>query len=83
MPTRPSTRSSSQAARISRIPGFGRILSVKDGVVTPEGIAELRVRMPHADVDVTVKLTTDTVGFEIKPDGFFDRNPALDAPTQP
>lgn len=24
---------------------------VKDGVVTPEGIAELRKRMPHADVD--------------------------------
>src|SRR5947207_15228791 len=24
---------------------------VKDGVVTPEGIAELRVRMPHADVE--------------------------------
>ena len=28
-------------------------------------------------------MTADTVGFEIKPDGFFDRNPALDAPTQP
>ncbi len=24
---------------------------VKDGVVTPEGVAELRKRMPHADVD--------------------------------
>lgn len=24
---------------------------VKDGVVTPEGIAELKTRMPHADVD--------------------------------
>ena len=24
---------------------------VKDGVVTPDGIAELRKRMPHADVD--------------------------------
>jgi acyl carrier protein len=24
---------------------------VKDGVVTPEGIAEIRKRMPHADVD--------------------------------
>ena len=24
---------------------------VKDGVVTPEGIAELRKRMPHADID--------------------------------
>lgn len=24
---------------------------VKDGIVTPEGIAELRKRMPHADVD--------------------------------
>ena len=24
---------------------------VKDGVVTPQGIAELRTRMPHADVE--------------------------------
>lgn len=24
---------------------------VKDGVVTPEGVAELKKRMPHADVD--------------------------------
>ncbi|MGC1274499.1 MAG: phosphopantetheine-binding protein, partial [Planctomycetaceae bacterium] len=24
---------------------------VKDGIVTPEGIAELRTRLPHADVD--------------------------------
>lgn len=24
---------------------------VKDGVVTPQGIAELRVKMPHADVE--------------------------------
>lgn len=24
---------------------------VKDGLVTPEGIAELRTRLPHADVD--------------------------------
>jgi primary-amine oxidase len=28
-------------------------------------------------------MTADTVGFDIKPDGFFDQNPALDAPTQP
>jgi len=28
-------------------------------------------------------MTNDTVGFEIKPDGFFDRDPALDAPNQP
>jgi Cu2+-containing amine oxidase len=25
-------------------------------------------------------MTTDTVGFTIRPDGFFDQNPALDAP---
>jgi acyl carrier protein len=29
---------------------------IKDGVVTPEGISELRKRMPHADVD---KFATD------------------------
>ncbi len=28
---------------------------VKDGVVTPEGIAELRTRLPHADVDSFAK----------------------------
>ncbi len=28
---------------------------VKDGSVTPEGIAELRKRMPHADVDAFAK----------------------------
>ncbi len=28
---------------------------VKDGVVTPEGIAELRVKMPHADVEKFAK----------------------------
>jgi acyl carrier protein len=28
---------------------------VKDGAVTPEGIAELRKRMPHADVDAFAK----------------------------
>ncbi|HEX6984220.1 MAG TPA: acyl carrier protein [Planctomycetaceae bacterium] len=28
---------------------------VKDGVVTPEGIAELKKRMPHADVDSFAK----------------------------
>ena len=28
---------------------------VKDGVVTPEGIAELRKRMPHADVEKFAK----------------------------
>ena len=28
---------------------------VKDGVVTPQGIAELRSRMPHADVDKFAK----------------------------
>ena len=26
-------------------------VAVKDGVVTPQGIAELRTRMPHADVE--------------------------------
>jgi acyl carrier protein len=28
---------------------------VKDGVVTPEGVAELKKRMPHADVDSFAK----------------------------
>ena len=28
---------------------------VKDGVVTPQGIAELRKRMPHADVETFAK----------------------------
>lgn len=28
---------------------------VKDGVVTPEGVAELKNRMPHADVDSFAK----------------------------
>jgi acyl carrier protein len=28
---------------------------VKDGLVTPQGIAELRARMPHADVDKFAK----------------------------
>lgn len=28
---------------------------VKDGVVTPEGVAELKSRMPHADVDSFAK----------------------------
>jgi acyl carrier protein len=28
---------------------------VKDGVVTPEGVAELKTRMPHADVDSFAK----------------------------
>ena len=28
---------------------------VKDGVITPEGIAELRKRIPHADVDSFAK----------------------------
>ena len=28
---------------------------VKDGVVTPQGIAELRTRMPHADVEKFAK----------------------------
>ncbi|HEY2252818.1 MAG TPA: acyl carrier protein [Planctomycetaceae bacterium] len=28
---------------------------VKDGVVTPQGIAELRVKMPHADVEKFAK----------------------------
>jgi primary-amine oxidase len=37
----------------------------------------------HPQVEEYPVMTTDTVGFEIKPDGFFGRNPALDAPTQP
>ena len=28
---------------------------VKDGVITPEGITELRTRMPHADIDKFAK----------------------------
>ena len=28
---------------------------VKDGVVTPEGLAELKTRMPHADIDTFAK----------------------------
>lgn len=28
---------------------------VKDGVVTPEGIAELKTRLPHADIDSFAK----------------------------
>ena len=37
----------------------------------------------HPSVEEYPVMTTDSVGFEISPDGFFDRNPALNAPDQP
>ena len=37
----------------------------------------------HPEVEEYPVMTTDSVGFEMSPSGFFDANPALDAPTQP
>jgi primary-amine oxidase len=34
----------------------------------------------HPTVEEYPVMTTESVGFQLRPDGFFDRNPALTAP---